>query len=101
MVEEAVEAGMTRRRSETATVAAKPLIFLVRVYQVTLGLIMGGHCRFHPSCSNYSIEALRTYGALRGCWLTIRRILRCHPFGGAGFDPVPPRHESAEQRGRT
>ena len=64
---------------------------LVRLYQLTLGHLMGGHCRFEPTCSHYSIEALKTHGALRGTWLTLRRLLRCHPFGGAGFDPVPPR----------
>ena len=64
---------------------------LVRLYQLTLGHLMGGHCRFQPTCSHYSIEALKTHGALRGTWLTLRRLLRCHPFGGAGFDPVPPR----------
>ena len=78
-----------------ASLAARPLILLVRLYQVTLGLVMGGHCRFHPSCSNYSIEALRVHGALRGSWLTLRRILRCHPFGGHGFDPVPERRDPA------
>lgn len=76
--------------SRRASLAATPLIVLVRLYQVTLGWIMGGHCRFHPTCSEYSIEALRIHGALRGSWLTIWRILRCHPFGGHGFDPVPP-----------
>jgi putative membrane protein insertion efficiency factor len=78
-----------RRR---VSVFAWPLIALVRLYQVTLGHVMGGHCRFHPTCSHYSIEALKVHGALRGSWLTLRRILRCQPFGGAGFDPVPPRY---------
>jgi putative membrane protein insertion efficiency factor len=64
---------------------------MVRLYQVTLGFLMGGHCRFQPTCSEYSIEAFRTHGAFKGGWLTIRRILRCHPFGGHGYDPVPPR----------
>lgn len=63
---------------------------LVRLYQMTLGPFLGGHCRFYPTCSAYSIEALQTHGALRGSWLTIRRLLRCHPFGGHGIDPVPP-----------
>lgn len=80
--------------SRPASLASRPLILLVRLYQVTLGLVMGGHCRFHPSCSNYAIEALRVHGALRGSWLTLRRILRCHPFGGHGFDPVPESKES-------
>ena len=50
---------------------------------------MGGHCRFHPTCSEYAIEALDTHGAWRGGWLTIRRLLRCRPGGGHGYDPVP------------
>jgi putative membrane protein insertion efficiency factor len=68
---------------------ARPLILLVRIYQATLGGFMGGHCRFMPTCSEYSIEALTKHGAFRGTWLTVRRILRCHPWGGSGFDPPP------------
>lgn len=85
---------MSAPANAKSSVLARPLIALVRLYQATLGLVMGGHCRFHPSCSHYSIEALQTHGAVRGGWLTIRRILRCHPFGGSGFDPVPPRRMS-------
>ena len=70
---------------------AKPLIFGVRFYQAALSPLFGGHCRYHPSCSEYAVEALATHGALRGSWLTLRRVLRCHPFAGAGYDPVPPR----------
>ena len=65
---------------------------LVRLYQVSLSRVMGGHCRFQPTCSHYAIEAFETHGALRGCWLTARRLLRCHPLGGFGYDPVPPRN---------
>ena len=72
--------------------AARTLVLLVRGYQATLGQFMGGHCRFQPTCSEYSIAALQTHGALRGSWLTLRRLMRCHPFGGFGIDPVPPRH---------
>lgn len=71
------------------------LILLVRVYQVTLGPVMGGHCRFHPTCSTYAIESLRVHGAISGLWLTLRRLLRCHPLGGFGFDPVPPSRRSS------
>lgn len=69
---------------------ARPLVFVVHFYQAVLGQFFGGHCRFHPTCSNYAIEALQHHGALRGSWLTLKRILRCHPLGGAGYDPVPP-----------
>lgn len=75
------------------TVAAWPLVALVRLYQVTLGPLMGGHCRFTPSCSHYALEALREHGAVRGSWLTVRRLARCHPLGGGGYDPVPPRND--------
>ena len=75
------------------TLAAWPLVLLVRAYQVTLRPFIGGHCRFQPTCSDYALEALRMHGAVRGGWLSARRIARCHPFGGAGFDPVPPRGE--------
>jgi putative membrane protein insertion efficiency factor len=67
------------------------LIAGVRMYQVVLGVHLGGCCRFEPSCSNYSIEALRVHGAWRGLWLTVRRIARCRPFGPSGYDPVPPK----------
>lgn len=68
---------------------AKLLIVLIRAYQVTLAPFVGGACRFQPSCSAYAIEAIQTHGAARGSLLTIRRLSRCHPFGGAGVDPVP------------
>ena len=76
-------------RGGVARVAAGACIVLVRVYQFTLGPWVGGRCRFHPSCSEYAIEAYRAHGVLRGTWLTARRLARCHPLGGHGFDPVP------------
>ncbi len=66
-------------------------IFAVRGYQVALGPLMGGQCRFHPSCSYYAIEAYREWGPVKGTWLTVRRLARCHPFGGSGVDLVPTR----------
>ena len=66
------------------------LIFFVRSYQVALSPLMGGACRFEPSCSNYMIDALRVHGAFKGSLLGLWRILRCHPFGRHGYDPVPP-----------
>jgi putative membrane protein insertion efficiency factor len=65
------------------------LIMLVRGYQVVLGPMLPPACRFYPSCSVYAIEALERHGALRGSWLTIRRLARCHPFHPGGYDPVP------------
>jgi putative membrane protein insertion efficiency factor len=64
-------------------------IFLIRLYQVLLSPLLGSNCRFHPTCSAYGVEAFRKWGALRGGWLTARRIARCHPWGGQGYDPVP------------
>lgn len=65
---------------------------LVRLYQVTLGMWLGGNCRFYPSCSHYAIEAIREHGLLRGGWFSLRRIGRCHPFNPGGIDLVPPKH---------
>jgi putative membrane protein insertion efficiency factor len=65
------------------------LILLVRVWQIGPSAVMPPTCRFAPSCSAYAIEALERHGAFRGGWLTLKRLLRCHPWGGSGYDPVP------------
>ena len=65
------------------------LRILIRGYQWILSPVLQPSCRFHPSCSQYALEAVTEWGALRGGWLAVRRIARCHPWGGAGFDPVP------------
>lgn len=72
---------------------ARALDGLVRLYQLLLSPWLGGHCRFHPSCSAYAREALAEHGAARGVVLAGWRILRCHPFARGGYDPVPRRHE--------
>ena len=64
------------------------LIFLILLYRVTLGRLLGGQCRFHPSCSQYAIDAVNKYGPLRGGWKALKRIGRCNPWGGRGYDPV-------------
>ncbi len=66
-----------------------PLIGLVKLYRVTLSPWLGMNCRFQPTCSEYTIEALKKYGILKGTGLAARRIGRCHPWGGSGYDPVP------------
>ncbi|HEY4106863.1 MAG TPA: membrane protein insertion efficiency factor YidD [Polyangiaceae bacterium] len=68
---------------------AQALIFLIRVYQLTLSKLIGPVCRFEPSCSRYAAECLRLHGAARGSWLTVRRLSRCHPFHPGGYDPPP------------
>jgi putative membrane protein insertion efficiency factor len=68
---------------------AVPLMALVRAYRMALSPWLGARCRFDPTCSAYALEALETHGAFRGGALTIRRILRCHPWGATGYDPVP------------
>src|SRR5690606_36564984 len=81
-----------RRRKGSAVKAsplAWPLIAMIRVYQLTFSPLIGGSCRYRPTCSNYAIEALRKHGALKGSWLAARRLSRCHPWGGSGEDPVP------------
>jgi len=64
-------------------------IFLIRFYQVMLSPFLGGRCRFEPSCSVYAEECISRFGAGRGGVLAVKRLLRCHPFGGFGFDPPP------------
>lgn len=64
------------------------LIYLIRIYQLTLSPLLGSSCRFEPSCSRFAIDALRKYGPLRGSWLSVKRISRCHPLNEGGYDPV-------------
>ena len=64
------------------------MIHLVLLYRATLGQFVGGHCRYQPSCSQYAIDAINKYGAMRGSWRAMKRICRCHPMGGSGYDPA-------------
>lgn len=68
---------------------ARAFQLLIRAYQIALSPFLGASCRFHPSCSSYALEALERHGALRGSWLALRRLSRCHPWHPGGFDPVP------------
>lgn len=65
------------------------LILPVRFYQLAVSPLLPPSCRYVPTCSQYTIEALRKHGPVKGLWLAVRRILRCHPWGGSGYDPVP------------
>ena len=67
-------------------------IGLIRIYQWLVSPLLPRACRFAPSCSEYAAEAIGGHGVMRGGWLAARRLLRCHPWGGDGFDPVPQRH---------
>jgi uncharacterized protein len=65
------------------------LMGLIRLYQATISRVVPSSCRFYPSCSQYGYEAIQKYGALRGSWMAVKRIGRCHPFHPGGYDPVP------------
>lgn len=66
-----------------------PLILLVKFYQYCISPFTTPSCRYTPTCSQYAVEALRKHGPLKGSWLTVKRLARCHPWGGSGYDPVP------------
>lgn len=70
-------------------IAIFPLIALVKFYQYCISPLKPPCCRFTPTCSQYALQALRKHGPIMGSWLTLKRILRCHPWGGSGYDPVP------------
>lgn len=68
---------------------ARLMILVARGWQLGPSRVLPPSCRYHPSCSAYAIGAVQKYGAIKGGWLAIKRLLRCHPWGGSGFDPVP------------
>jgi uncharacterized protein len=70
-------------------IASLPFIALIKLYQWIISPVLGPQCRFTPTCSNYALGAFKKYGLLKGLWLTVKRISRCHPWGGHGEDPVP------------
>jgi hypothetical protein len=76
------------RRSPLAWLAR----LLVLAYRYTLSPYLGNACRFRPTCSEYALEAIDSHGGIKGSWLALTRLLRCNPWGGHGYDPVPPRH---------
>ena len=71
------------------SILISPFIFLIRFYQTAISPYTPATCRYSPSCSHYTVEALKTHGLLAGGWLSIKRIFSCHPWGGSGYDPVP------------
>ena len=68
-----------------------PLIWFLKAYRLLISPLYGQVCRYHPSCSAYALEAVTVHGSIRGSWLAVRRLLRCHPWAAGGYDPVPPR----------
>jgi len=86
--------GMAARRTPTVfhvigEVSRLMLMAVIRVYQSTIGPALPQACRYEPTCSHYAYTALARYGVFRGTWLAVRRLARCQPFGGSGYDPVP------------
>ena len=69
----------------------RPMLAAIRIYQMTFGAVMPPVCRYTPSCSRYAAEAIEVHGAMRGGWLALKRLGRCNPWGGLGYDPVPER----------
>lgn len=68
-----------------------PFLILIRFYQKIISPLLPHSCRFQPTCSQYMLEAIEIHGVIKGIYLGIKRLLRCHPWGGSGFDPVPPK----------
>ena len=86
--------------NEISCIAKEAIVLAIRLYQSSVGQFLGGQCRFVPSCSQYAIEAVRQFGAVKGSYMAVKRILRCHPFGSSGFDPPSLRaseHKPAEK----
>ncbi len=69
------------------------LVFIIKAYQYLISPWLGNNCRYHPNCSEYAQTAIEEYGALKGSWMAIKRLSRCHPYHEGGFDPVPPNPE--------
>ena len=74
------------------------LRLLVKLYRNTVGLALPNSCRYQPTCSQYALDALTEYGAVRGTWLAVKRIARCHPWAAGGYDPVPPSARLGQSR---
>jgi len=70
-------------------IVSKIIVFLIRIYQLSISPFLGSNCRYQPTCSQYSVDAVNKYGPLKGGWLALKRISSCHPWGGHGHDPVP------------
>ena len=89
---------MPARYAEAAV--RRTLLAAIKLYQLTLSPWLGRQCRYLPTCSAYAAEAIERFGALRGSWLALKRLGRCHPWGGSGYDPVPEGGEAAADANR-
>lgn len=84
-------------RSKLTFVVVSPLIVIIRLYQLCISPMLGPHCRFSPSCSAYALDALRIHGLIRGTYLSLNRIRKCHPWHEGGCDPVPRKNNDSEK----
>jgi hypothetical protein len=84
-----IELTLTKHINTTLKLLAVPLILLIKIYQLLISPLFPSSCRYTPTCSHYTAEALKKYGIIKGGWLGIKRISRCHPWGSSGYDPVP------------
>lgn len=73
------------------TLLATPIILIIKLYQIIISPLLGSNCRYQPTCSQYSVQALEQWGIFYGLFLSLKRIVRCHPWGDSGYDPVPPK----------
>ena len=90
---------MPPEHPETLGLGARGALLLLRGYKVAVSPLFAGACRYLPSCSDYAADAIRTHGVLRGMFLAAGRLARCQPFGGSGYDPVPPRRVRVSTEG--
>ncbi len=74
----------------------KIFILFIKFYQLSISPLLGSNCRYNPTCSQYTIDAIKTWGPIKGTWLGAKRISKCHPFGGHGYDPVPEKKEKKD-----
>jgi len=85
---------------QIALLLAEPFIWLTKFYRYFISPMLGSNCRYTPTCSQYTIEALKTHGLFTGGWLAVKRILSCNPWGGSGYDPVPTKEELKKKKNK-
>ena len=79
---------------EKISVALRKIpVGIIKIYQMVFSPMLGPTCRFHPSCSYYAIDAITQHGLIKGCWLSLKRVLKCHPLNDGGYDPVPEKNK--------